>query len=81
MAEEDKTSENDIPFAEFDLPKIVDEEEPGSSQKALLPFDPLNVSRDSPVSPSREDSITAVEYKEFGNLEAAALRDAICAWW
>ena len=41
MAEEDNTPQTDISFAEIDLPKIVDEEEPNSSPKALVPFDPL----------------------------------------
>ena len=75
MAEEDKTPQNDIPFVEFDLPKIVDEEEPDSSQKALVPFDPLQrylaeIRRFAVLSREEEHKL-AVEYKEFGNLEAA----------
>jgi RNA polymerase sigma-32 factor len=74
MAEEDKTPQTDIAFAEFDLPKIV-EEEPDSSQKALVPFDPLQrylaeIRRFAVLSREEEHKL-AVEYKEFGNLDAA----------
>ena len=75
MAEEDKTPQNELPFAEFDLPKIVDEEDPDSSHKALVPFDPLQrylaeIRRFAVLSREDEHKL-AVEYKEFGNIDAA----------
>jgi RNA polymerase sigma-32 factor len=75
MAEEDKTFQNELSFAEFDLPKIVDEEESDSSRKALVPFDPLQrylaeIRRFAVLSREEEHKL-AVEYKEFGNIEAA----------
>lgn len=75
MAEEDNTSENPLSFAEFDLPKVVAEEEPASDQKALVAFDPIQrylaeIRRFAVLSREEEHKL-AVEYKEFGNLEAA----------
>jgi RNA polymerase sigma-32 factor len=75
MAEEEKNTEHDLPFPDFDLPKIVEEEEADSAGKALVPFDPLQrylaeIRRFSILSREEEHKL-AVEYKEFGNLEAA----------
>jgi RNA polymerase sigma-32 factor len=76
MAEE----ENKIPKGqeppEIELPKIAEVEEPNESEgKALVTFDPLQrylaEIRRFPVLSREEEHKLAVEYKEFGNLEAA----------
>jgi RNA polymerase sigma-32 factor len=77
MAEDDKTDELDIPFPGIDLPKLIAEEddEVDSKAKALVPFDPLQrylaeIRRFSLLSREEEHRL-AVEYKEYGNVEAA----------
>ena len=75
MAEEEKNTEQDFPFRDIDLPKIEDTDDDGSRGKALVPFDPLQrylaeIRRFSILSREEEHKL-AVEYKEYGNIEAA----------
>ena len=73
------TDEKDTPiereFSEIELPKILEiEERDEGAGKALVPFDPLRrylaeIRRFSVLS--REEYKLAVDYKEYGNLEAA----------
>ena len=77
MAEDDKNLPVDLTFAELDLPQIVQEaaEDSGANDKALVPFDPLQrylaeIRRFRILSREEEHDL-AVEYKEFGNVEAA----------
>ena len=74
------TDEKDTPkereFSEIELPKILEVEEPDESAgKALVPFDPLQrylaEIRRFPVLSREEEHKLAVDYKEYGNLEAA----------
>lgn len=76
MAEEKKKGEDEIPFPEIDLSRAEDGgDEERSSGKALVPFDPLQrylvEIRRFPLLSREEEHRLAVEYKEFGNLEAA----------
>jgi RNA polymerase sigma-32 factor len=76
MAEEDKHTELGIPFPNIDLPKIVaEEDEADAKDKALVPFDPLQrylaEIRRFPLLSREEEHRLAVEYKEYGNVEAA----------
>jgi RNA polymerase sigma-32 factor len=76
MAEEDKPTELGIPFPHIDLPKIVaEEDEADARDKALVPFDPLQrylaEIRRFPLLSREEEHRLAVEYKEYGNVEAA----------
>jgi RNA polymerase sigma-32 factor len=76
MAEEDKHTELGIPFPNIDLPKIVaEEDEADARDKALVPFDPLQrylaEIRRFPLLSREEEHRLAVEYKEYGNVEAA----------
>jgi RNA polymerase sigma-32 factor len=76
MAEEDKPTELGIPFPNIDLPKIVaEEDEADARDKALVPFDPLQrylaEIRRFPLLSREEEHRLAVEYKEYGNVEAA----------
>jgi len=77
MAEDDKNIPVDITLADFELPKIFSEvgEESNANDKALVPFDPLQrylaeIRRFRILTREQEHDL-AVEYKEFGNLEAA----------
>ena len=77
MAEDDKNIPVDISFADLALPQIVQEaaDESSSNDKALVPFDPLQrylaeIRRFRILSREEEHNL-AVEYKEFGNVEAA----------
>ncbi len=77
MAEEDKNTPVDVSLADFQLPKIFSEgaDESNANDKALVPFDPLQrylaeIRRFRILSREEEHDL-AVEYKEFGNLEAA----------
>src|SRR5919197_575656 len=76
MAEENKEPEIDIPLPEIDLAKEfeLDGDDAGSG-KALVPFDPLQryltEIRRFPLLSREEEHRLAVEYKEYGNLEAA----------
>jgi RNA polymerase sigma-32 factor len=76
MDEEKKQADLDTPLPEVDLSKGYDSEEPdGSSAKALVPFEPLQrylaEIRRFPLLSREEEHRLAVEYKEYGNLEAA----------
>ncbi|MSP40349.1 MAG: sigma-70 family RNA polymerase sigma factor [Deltaproteobacteria bacterium] len=77
MAEDDKTSEISFPFAEIDLPQIVEEapDRDNAKDTALVPFDPLQrylaEIRRFPVLSREEEHEIAVDYKEYGNIEAA----------
>ncbi len=77
MAEDDKNSELNFPFTAANLPQIVDEaaEQADANDKALVPFDPLQrylaEIRRFPVLSREEEHDLAVEYKEYGNVEAA----------
>jgi RNA polymerase sigma-32 factor len=76
MAEEDKPTELGIPFPNIDLPKIVaEEDEADARDKALVPFDPLQrylaEIRRFPLLSREEEHRLAVEYKEYGKVEAA----------
>ena len=76
MAEKENSTPNETPFAYSDLiPPIVRDEETGANGKALVPFDPLQryltEIRRFPLLSRAEEHKLAVEYKEYGNLEAA----------
>ena len=63
------------PEGDIDLPKEIDLAEEESSEKALVPFDPLQrylaEIRRYPLLSREEEHRLAAEYKEFGNIEAA----------
>jgi RNA polymerase sigma-32 factor len=76
MAEDEKIASIDLPLVELDLMKGSTEEAPAdSSDKALVPFDPLQryltEIRRFPLLSREEEHELAVQYKEFGNIEAA----------
>jgi RNA polymerase sigma-32 factor len=76
MEEEKKQAEIEPPLPEINLPKVDDAElTEGSSGKALVPFDPLQrylaEIRRFPLLSREEEHRLAVEYKEYGNIEAA----------
>jgi RNA polymerase sigma-32 factor len=76
MTEEENNTARDREFPENELPKIPEVEEPDESEgKALVPFDPLQrylaEIRRFPVLSREEEHKLAVDFKEFGNLEAA----------
>ena len=76
MAGEEKEIQQDEKVPDPEIPKIPEVEEPEKpSGKALLPFDPLQrylaEIRRFPVLNREEEHKLAVEYKEYGNLEAA----------
>ena len=76
MAEEEKDTDLKLPIPEVNLDNVVAEgEEAGSSNKALVPFDPLQrylteIRRFRLLSREEEHQL-AVQYKEYGNVEAA----------
>jgi RNA polymerase sigma-32 factor len=76
MAEEEKDTSLKIPFPDVNFSNaIAEEEEAGSNGKALVPFDPLQrylteIRRFRLLSREEEHQL-AVEYKEYGNIEAA----------
>ena len=76
MSEDEKAPLSDIPFPEIDFPKeVIDSEEDGESDKALVTFDPLQrylaeIRRFALLSREEEHRL-AVDYKEYGNVEAA----------
>jgi len=76
MSEDEKAPLSDIPFPEIDLPKeVIDSEEDGGADKALVTFDPLQrylaeIRRFALLSREEEHRL-AVDYKEYGNVEAA----------
>jgi RNA polymerase sigma-32 factor len=74
----DEEKEHSIPsdFPDLQLPKISDFEEPDDGAgKALVPFDPLKrylaEIRRFPILTREEEHKLAVEFKEYGNVEAA----------
>jgi len=75
--EEEKRNELEAPFPGIELPKIVAEGEDDADGKdrALVPFDPLQryltEIRRFPLLSREEEHRLAVEYKEYGNVEAA----------
>ncbi len=76
MSEDEKATLNDIPFPEIDFPKeVIDSEEGGDADKALVTFDPLQrylaEIRRFPLLTREEEHRLAVDYKEYGNVEAA----------
>jgi RNA polymerase sigma-32 factor len=76
MAEEESNIPKDQEFSDIELPKIPDVEEMEEGEgKALVPFDPLQrymaEIRRFPVLSREEEHKLAVDYKEFGSLEAA----------
>jgi len=76
MAEEAKNSEVTLPFPGINLPEIAQSDgEEGAKAKALVPFDPLQrylaeIRRFKILSREEEHDL-AVQYKEYGELEAA----------
>ena len=77
MAEEDKTAELTFPFPDVNLPETAqgEEGEADAKTKALVPFDPLQrylteIRRFKLLSREEEHRL-AVQYKEYGDLEAA----------
>jgi RNA polymerase sigma-32 factor len=76
MSEDEKAPLSDIPFPEIDFPKeVIDNEEDGRADKALVTFDPLQrylaeIRRFALLSREEEHRL-AVDYKEYGNVEAA----------
>jgi RNA polymerase sigma-32 factor len=76
MNDEKKTTESDLSLPEVDLSKEEEAAEPdASSRKALVPFEPLQrylaEIRRFPLLTREEEHRLAVEYKEYGNIEAA----------
>src|SRR5918995_109069 len=76
MIEDEKTKRDDLPLPEVDFPKnITASEEDGVSDKALVPFEPLQrylaEIRRFPLLSRDEEHRLAVDYKEYGNVEAA----------
>ncbi|MBI2538807.1 MAG: RNA polymerase factor sigma-32 [Deltaproteobacteria bacterium] len=75
MARDKDVSTEKNPGGDIDLPKEIDLAEEESSEKALVPFDPLQrylaEIRRYPLLSREEEHRLAVEYKEFGNIEAA----------
>jgi RNA polymerase sigma-32 factor len=76
MSEDEKATPHDIPFPEIDFSTgVIDSEEAGVSDKALVPFDPLQrylaEIRRFPLLSREEEHRLAVDYKEYGNVEAA----------
>ena len=76
MAEEDKTAELTFPLPDVNLPETAQGEgEADAKTKALVPFDPLQrylteIRRFKLLSREEEHRL-AVQYKEYGDLEAA----------
>jgi RNA polymerase sigma-32 factor len=77
MAQDDKNTDLNFSFPDIALPKLGEEEaaDGGSRDKALVPFDPLQrylteIRRFALLSREDEHEL-AVQYKEYGNVEAA----------
>jgi len=77
MAEEDKTAELTFPLPDVNLPETAqgEEGEADAKTKALVPFDPLQrylteIRRFKLLSREEEHRL-AVQYKEYGDLQAA----------
>ena len=75
MSEDEKVTLNDIPLPEIDFSKEVIDNEEGGADKALVTFDPLQrylaEIRRFPLLSREEEHRLAVDYKEYGNVEAA----------
>jgi RNA polymerase sigma-32 factor len=76
MSEDEKATLSDIPFPEIDFPKeVIDSEDGGTEDKALVTFDPLQrylaEIRRFPLLTREEEHRLAVDYKEYGNVEGA----------
>ncbi len=77
MAGEEKDPQRDLPLPQIDLSKdiIDDDKDVDSRSKALVAFDPLQrylaEIRRFPLLSREEEHRLAVEYKEYGNVEAA----------
>jgi RNA polymerase sigma-32 factor len=76
MSEDEKARFNDIPLPEIDFSKeVIDGEEGGAADKALVPFDPLQrylaEIRRFPLLSREEEHRLAVDYKQYGDVEAA----------
>jgi len=77
MAGEEKDPQRDLPLPQIDLSKdIIDnDKDVDSRSKALVAFDPLQrylaEIRRFPLLSREEEHRLAVEYKEYGNVEAA----------
>src|SRR5262252_3161180 len=76
MSEDEKATLNDIPLPEIDFPKeVIDSEEDAGTDRALVTFDPLQrylaEIRRFPLVSREEEHRLAVDYKEYGNVEAA----------
>src|ERR1044071_6135770 len=74
---DDKNTERSFPFPEINLPELVREDDADTAPKgkALVPFDPLQrylaeIRRFKVLSREEEHEL-AVQYKEYGDLEAA----------
>ncbi|MGE5818006.1 MAG: RNA polymerase factor sigma-32 [Deltaproteobacteria bacterium] len=76
MAEEEKDTDLKLPNPDVNFNDVVaEDEETGSNGKALVPFDPLqrylSEIRRFRILSREEEHQLAVEYKEYGNVEAA----------
>jgi RNA polymerase sigma-32 factor len=76
MSDDEKATVDHLPLPEIDFSnEVVDAEEGGTSAKALVPFDPLqrylSEIRRFPLLSREEEHRLAVDYKEYGNVEAA----------
>ena len=77
MAGEEKDPQRDLPLPQIDLSKdiIDDDKDVDSRSKALVAFDPLQrylaEIRRFPLLSREEEHRLAVEYREYGNVEAA----------
>jgi RNA polymerase sigma-32 factor len=75
MANDEKISLTDLPIVEIDLAQENEEENADSKEKALVPFDPLQrylaEIRRFPLLSREDEHKLAVEFKEFGNIQAA----------
>ena len=77
MAGEEKDPQKDLPLPQIDLSKdiIDDDKDVDSRSKALVAFDPLQrylaEIRRFPLLSREKEHRLAVEYKEYGNVEAA----------
>ena len=75
MADDEKISLTDLPIVEIDLAQENEEENADSKEKALVPFDPLQrylaEIRRFPLLSREDEHKLAVEFKEFGNIQAA----------
>jgi RNA polymerase sigma-32 factor len=76
MNEENKETDAGLPIPEIDVTKEDEaEESERSAEKALIPYEPLQrylaEIRRFPLLSREEEHRLAVEYKEYGNIEAA----------